>query len=223
MTWQTIGDGLSNEPFAILDEGISLAKYCNIDLSITNKDLNGIAISDPQECQSYIDKVLKANRGTVAYGGYLERRNLYKLSDRFYGGETRNIHLGIDFWCKAGTKVRVPMDGYVHSFANNADIGNYGPTIILRHQINQTVRYTLYGHLSLSSLVGLYENKAFKKGEVLGFLGTPDINVNYAPHLHFQLINDMGDYSGDYPGVCHLKDLDFYQKNCPDPNLLLKI
>ena len=93
--------------------------------------------------------------------------------------------------------------------------------MILRHQINGNSLYTLYGHLSLGSLEGLYMGKVIEKGESFAFLGTPDINVGYAPHLHFQLVLDLDNYQGDYPGVCSEKDLIYFRKNCPDPNLLL--
>lgn len=223
MTWQQIVKGIEDKPTPILDYQILLSAYCPLNLSITNPDLKSIDIADPAACQRYIDRVLRSYNATVAYGGYLERRKLYQSSNRFSQGPVRDLHLGIDFWCKAGTQVLAPIDGLVHSFANNADLGNYGPTIIMKHQFDKNFVYTLYGHLSLSSLEGLHENKPFKKGEVLGYLGTPDINVNYAPHLHFQLINNLEDYKGDYLGVCHVKDMEFYQQNCPDPNLLLKM
>jgi hypothetical protein len=60
-------------------------------------------------------------------------------------------------------------------------------------------------------------------GAVFATLGTPEINVNYAPHLHFQLILDIGDHYGDYPGVCEEANLAYFSDNCPNPNLLLKI
>jgi hypothetical protein len=41
--------------------------------------------------------------------------------------------------------------------------------------------------------------------------------------LHFQIIEEISNTFGDYPGVCSKSDLDYYLKNCPDPNLLLKI
>ncbi|MEM8845731.1 MAG: peptidase M23, partial [Bacteroidota bacterium] len=63
----------------------------------------------------------------------------------------------------------------------------------------------------------------FKMGEELATLGAPEVNVNYAPHLHFQIIEDIQGYEGDYPGVCSQKELHFYKKNCPNPNLLLKL
>ncbi|WP_350287467.1 peptidoglycan DD-metalloendopeptidase family protein [uncultured Croceitalea sp.] len=215
--------GLAQGPIQILDIAIPLKAYCKIDLSSNNPDLKAYDITDPSSCQDYIDIVLRKNRAKVAYGGYLEERNLYTNAERFSEGTTRNIHLGMDFWCKAGTKVLVPLDGELHSFKNNDDSGNYGPTIILKHEVEQLCFYTLYGHLSLDSLQQLAVGKRFKKGESLATLGSPDINVNYAPHLHFQLIIVIEDYYGDYPGVCSSTTIDFYKNNCPDPNLLLSI
>jgi len=212
-------------PRAVLDKEIPIGNYIPIDLSVFNKDLENLDISNPSVCQQYIDKVVNHDPHAVAYGGYLERRNLYIKNPGFVGKgeEERNIHLGIDFWAKAGTKVIAPIGGVVHSFKNNAASGDYGPTIILRHELAGIQFYTLYGHLSIDSLQGLHKNKEFKAGEVLAILGETKINVNYAPHLHFQIIQDLDSLFGDYPGVCTQKDLIRYQKNCPNPNLLLKI
>ncbi len=213
----------SKEPIAILDNTIPLSKYCLLDLSIKNVHLDNIDITNPDSCQTYIDEVLTLNNAEVAFGGYLEHRSLYTKSERFVKSGARNIHLGMDFWSKAGTKVIVPIEGKVYSVKNNKDIGNYGPTIILEHQIADTTFYTLYGHLSLESIAELQIGAHFKKGELLGTLGTPDINVNYAPHLHFQIIWDIQGCRGDYPGVCAKENLPFYKKNCPNPNLLLHL
>ena len=208
----------------VLDAGIPLTRYTPLDLSVSNRALAGIAISDPDACQAYIDEVLARQNGQVAYGGYLERRNLYSNNANFASEEERrDVHLGVDYWAAAGTRVLVPLAGKVHSFKNNAVKGDYGPTIILQHVLDGMVFHTLYGHLSLESLEGLYEGKEFKKGEVLATLGTPEVNVHYAPHLHFQLIIDMQGKKGDYPGVCKASELPFYMENCPDPQLLIKI
>jgi hypothetical protein len=55
------------------------------------------------------------------------------------------------------------------------------------------------------------------RGEVFAYLGTAEENVNWPPHLHFQLIYDLQGRSGDYPGVCFREELSFQKKNCPDP------
>jgi murein DD-endopeptidase MepM/ murein hydrolase activator NlpD len=208
-------------PTRILDNDIPISEYCPIDLSTTNRELDAYDISNAEECQHYVNAVLQRNKATVAYGGYLEKRDLYGRSERFQDKMPRNIHLGMDFWCEAGTAVIAPLDGIVHSFANNSDFGNYGPTILLTHEISGTVFHTLYGHLSLNSLKNISIGKAIAKGTAFAFLGNSSVNVGYAPHLHFQLIRDLGKYHGDYPGVCSENDLEYFAGNCPDPNLLL--
>jgi murein DD-endopeptidase MepM/ murein hydrolase activator NlpD len=110
----------------------------------------------------------------------------------------------------------------VHSYKNNNNLGDYGPTIILEHKISNTKFYTLYGHLSLASITSLKIGQKFVKGEQIATLGNISVNGDYPPHLHFQIIRDIQDSFGDYPGVCSKKDLEFYIRNCPDPNLLLK-
>lgn len=114
----------------------------------------------------------------------------------------RNIHLGADFRSIAGTEVRVPINGKIHSYSNNATIGDYGLTIILYHETDRLNFHMLYSYLSLESIEKLYGGKQFKRGEVLGILGTTAINVNNAPHLHFKLIIDMVNNKGDYTGAC---------------------
>ena len=208
----------------VLDPAITAVDYTPIDLSVSNHDLKGMDLGDPDACQEYIDLVLAKKNAQVAYGGYLEQRNLYSGNANFESQEERrDIHLGIDFWAPAGTRVMVPLKGTIHSFQNNALKGDYGPTIILTHNIGDTTFHTLYGHLSLESLHELYVGKGFEQGEPLATLGTPTINVNYAPHLHFQLILEMEGKEGDYPGVCRASDLAFYQLNCPNPNILLRM
>ncbi|WP_317131402.1 peptidoglycan DD-metalloendopeptidase family protein [Maribacter sp. ACAM166] len=216
---------ISKNAIPILDTIIPIHTYVPLDLSKDNGELIGINITDFSICQNYIDTVLKRKQGIVAYGGYLEERNLYNDTESFTATSSpiRNIHLGIDFWCAAGTIVNVPLNGTVHSFDYNNVVGDYGPTIILKHVLGTHTFYTLYGHLSLDSLDGLFVGKEFKAGEIVGRLGTPDINVNYAPHLHFQMIRNLEGNQGDYPGVCAKAQLPFYRKNCPDPNLLLKL
>lgn len=199
--------------------------YVIIDISSSNKALRDFNVSSSKEWELYIDRHLKDQNATIAYGGYLEVRDIYSRSSYFNDniGEERNIHLGIDLWTKAGTAVLAPLNGVIHSFKNNTHYGDYGPTIILEHHIGSHRFYTLYGHLSLDSIRHLEKGKKIQQGEVIGYLGDASVNGDYAPHLHFQLIIDIENYEGDYPGVASKEELTFYQKNCPDPNLLLKL
>jgi murein DD-endopeptidase MepM/ murein hydrolase activator NlpD len=81
----------------------------------------------------------------------------------------------------------------------------------------------LYGHLSLNSIKNLYEGKNISKGEVIAEFGMRFENGNWPPHLHFQLIEDMQAWKGDYPGVCRFSERQQWLDNCPDPNLILQM
>lgn len=137
--------------------------------------------------------------------------------------EPRRLHLGVDIWGPAGTKVMAPLDGILHSFAFNNNDSDYGATIILTHNLDGTPFHTLYGHLSLNSLKNLYEGQKVTKGEVIAEFGMRFENGNWPPHLHFQLIADMQGWKGDYPGVCRFSERMQWLANCPDPNIILKM
>lgn len=209
----------------VIDESIGYKDYVPIDLSADNKELLALDLTDAQAFEQYIEALLARKNAKVAYGGYLEIRNLYKRSTVFNDSfsDERNIHIGLDLWVRAGTKVLAALDGRIHSFQNNTSLGDYGPTIILEHDAGGQKFHTLYGHLSLESLSDKKPGDTVSKGQPIATLGTAPVNGDYAPHLHFQLILDMEGRTGDYPGVCNAKDLGFYTVNCPDPNLLLKI
>jgi murein DD-endopeptidase MepM/ murein hydrolase activator NlpD len=209
----------------VIDSTIPYSKYTPLDLSAANLELNQLNISNAAEFETYIEQLLTKNKASVAYGGYNEVRNLYKRSIVFNDSNTeeRNIHIGLDLWIKAGTPVLAALDGKVHSFQYNNNLGDYGPTIILEHQLENHIFYTLYGHLALESIVSLKVGASFAKGEPLATLGDATVNGDYAPHLHFQIIKKIENNFGDYPGVCSKNKLTYYLENCPDPNLLLKI
>jgi len=206
----------------VIDSGNSDEKYILLDLSATNTEIQ--KIPDALAFENHMEEYLSANHAKVAFGGYNEKRTLYKRSELFDDAafEKRDIHIGMDLWIKAGTAVLAAVDGKIHSFANNTGIGNYGPTIILEHQFENHIFYTLYGHLSVESLQQLEIGQTFYQGEIIGTLGDHTVNGDYAPHLHFQIIKNIEGY-GDYPGVCALRNLEYYLENCPNPNLLLKI
>lgn len=209
----------------VIDASIDIKDYVAIDLSASHTDTLNLDITDAKEFEDFIEDHLSKNKAKVAFGGYLEKRNLYKRSENFnlVNTEERNIHLGLDLWIKAGTSVLSALDGTIHSFQNNTFLGDYGPTIIIQHTIEGLTFYTLYGHLSLESLDGKAEGQPVKKGEKIAELGKSPVNGDYAPHLHFQIIKDLENNKGDYPGVSSEKDLKHYRNNCPDPNILLKI
>ena len=97
-------------------------------------------------------------------------------------------------------------------------------TIILEHAPAPGVKFhTLYGHLNRESLKGLKPGAAFMAGERIAGLGTKRENGGWPPHLHFQLILDIGSATGDYPGVCKRSERDRWLSICPDPRPLLGV
>lgn len=200
--------------------------FIPLDLSTTNKALDKYDMSSSTSIQNYIDSVYESTGKKVAYGGYLEKRAIYKRSTHFAQENPdleRNIHLGMDIWAEENTPVIAPLSGKVHSFQNNCGFGDYGPTILLEHESETGKLYTLYGHLSHDSLEGIEVGQTIKKGKVFGYLGDEEVNGNYAPHLHFQVILDIKNYSGDYPGVCSNLELEQYIVNGIDPALFLNM
>lgn len=216
---------ISKKTLKVIDASIAFEDYIPISISSENKELN-FNISSSSEWEVYIANYLKENTAKVAFGGYLEKRDIYNRSEYFAKqseDNQRNIHLGIDLWCAAETKVLAVLDGEIHSFKNNRNHGDYGPTIILKHTIEMKVFYSLYGHLSENSINNISIGDTVLEGQVIGELGTKSVNGDYASHLHFQLIVDMQNNEGDYPGVSSLSTINFYKENCPNPNLLLKL
>jgi len=217
---------LSNFPTKVVASHIDFDKYISIDLSHQNAELKKIKLNSSESLSDYINNYLKIHSKKIAFGGFLEKREIYNRSSHFNTQNTenqRNIHLGIDLWCETNTAVFAALNGVIHSFKNNTAYGDYGPTIILEHCIDGITFYTLYGHLSLDSITNLRVGTKVKAAEVIGYLGTAEVNGDYPPHLHFQIIKDLQGNFGDYPGVCSANELDFYKENCPDPNLILKL
>lgn len=188
-----------------------------LDLSVHNTTFNVEIYQDIDKFSQFIQDYLGSK--TYGIGGYLEHRKMYESHENFATGQQdfRNIHLGIDIWAEAGTEVYAPMDGIIHSFQVNEGAGNYGPTIIFEHQIRGERIYSLYGHLSNNDLFGLISGQKVHQGQRIGHLGSSSENGGWPPHVHFQLIRDLQEFVGDYPGVCSFRDQAFYALNCPDP------
>ncbi|MGB0887070.1 MAG: peptidoglycan DD-metalloendopeptidase family protein [Vicingaceae bacterium] len=196
-----------------------------IDLSQNNPALAEINTNNSEAFSEFVNQYLSDNNATIAVGGYNEPRNIYKRSENFNSNqlEERFIHLGLDLWTNAETPVYAPLNSKIHSFKNNLGEGNYGPTIILEHNLKGITFYTLYGHLTTASLNGLEVGKTINSGEAFAAIGNYPNNGDYPPHLHFQVIQDIKEMQGDFPGVTSLSNQKTDLQNCLDPNLILKI
>jgi len=198
---------------------VAALKQIQLDLSGSNEALTATENDTIRMC-AYIKSCLGDN--CIGWGGYGENRNWYARSENFFSNqELRTIHLGIDLWVAPGTPVLAPLAGRIHSFRNNSSLGDYGPTIIMQHQLAGRQFYTLYGHLSKDSLSGLTNGWKVSAGQTIGAIGSVSENGQWPPHLHFQIIEQIGNWSGDFPGVSTLADKDRFMAICPDPILIL--
>ncbi len=226
ISWlRTNADSFSSVlPFDLRSEQLVI-----LDLSIGSPLLHG----DPRKnneppLTKRLHEKMKAAGANVGVGRYDEARYLY-IDPGFATGEGptdefRTVHLGIDLFVEAGTPVHAPMDGKVIALADNSAARDYGPVIVLEHEINDDHRfYTLYGHLNRKSLAKLKVGQQIKKSDVFAKVGKAKVNGGWTPHLHFQIINDLLDLGSDFPGVALPGQRKVWLNLCPDPNLILGI
>jgi len=213
---------------SVVEPDVQKGEYALIDLSPGSADF--AEVGDLRDIPRWTDAIfgrMRAARARVGIGRYDEpRRGYTSAAYRPIGTEVedwRTIHLGVDLFLTPGSPVFAPLDGTVHSLANNNGAQDYGPTIILRHAIPEGEFYTLYGHLSVESLSALAPGQKVSKGTRLGSVGESSVNGGWPPHLHVQVIVDLLDQAGTFPGLCAARDRIFWRSLCPDPNLLLRI
>ncbi|MCD8504391.1 MAG: peptidoglycan DD-metalloendopeptidase family protein [Burkholderiaceae bacterium] len=127
---------------------------------------------------------------TAAYGTYSEKQPSNLIFDppvpgrlsspfglqRFFNGEPRNPHSGLDFAAPKGTPVKSPADGRVLL------IGDYyfnGLTIFIDH--GQGV-ISMFCHLSE---INLLPGDVVKRGDIVGAVGNTGRSTG--PHLHWNV------------------------------------
>jgi len=213
------GEFASVIPFELESGGFTV-----FDFTVSNRDLEQVGINDVAEFTEYLFEKIVAGDLPVGIGRYDEDRVLYRHSPLFdESAERRSIHLGIDLFVTGGTPIHAPLEGVIHSFADNARLGDYGPTIILTHTLGGARFHTLYGHLSRSSLDEISPGQRVLPGEPFAEVGEHHENGGWPPHLHFQIIGDVGGFTGDFPGVAAPSERERFVELCPDPNLILGI
>ena len=214
---------LLQDPYPILGVKLSEENCTKIDLSPKNNNLDSINFQDEVQFSKFIKNQLEFNKVDFGIGGYLEERNIYRRGELFKSNveEYRNIHLGIDIWGKDQTPIYNTLDGELIVAHDNAGNADYGPTMILKYFSEHTDFYVLYGHLSRSSLSRYKIGDQIKRGERLGEFGSHEVNGNWPPHVHVQLIRALPPEAKDFPGVCSQNEVDHWKKECPNPEFII--
>lgn len=226
-------------PQSLATYGKSAASVVDLDLRTTPCLVFDLSVSstflgaDPHSAETpaltmAIGRELRLAHASVGVGRYDEPRLLY--TSPLFGAsdspvdERRTVHLGIDLFLEAGSNVRAPLEGTVHTIANNDAPLDYGPVIILRHMAGDAGEFfTLYGHLSQESIAKLSIGEPIAKGQAFAKIGTVLENGGWPPHLHFQIIVDLLELNEKFPGVARASERLIWTALCPDPNLLLGI
>ncbi len=214
----------SVSPASVLPWEPASEKIHVFDLSVGSTEVPGLdVVEDVSRLTEHLFSHMKCEGARLGIGRYDEARVLYTTEAfRPKDGEPRTVHLGIDLFVEAGTEIRAPLAGRIHSFAFNDAPLDYGPTILLEHETGGGDRfYTLYGHLSLDSLEGLERGSNVARGEAFARVGAYPVNGNWPPHLHFQIVLDLLDKEGDFPGVAAPSERELWLGLSPDPSRLL--
>ena len=220
----------------VLDPDPRSAPLVTLDLSVESGDDGGTF--DPTDQAAFSQHLFDQMRdagASVGIGRYDEARWWYTgEAFRTPGNEMdewRSIHLGVDLFAEPGTPVLAPLGGHVVSVHDNGERLDYGPTVILEHELEADtadgegpVRFrTLYGHLSAESLTAVAPGSVVEAGRTIGWLGAPPGNGDWAPHLHFQIFVDPLGYEGTFPGVAAPRAREVWTALSPDPNHLLRL
>lgn len=158
-------------------------------------------------------------RPVYGIGRYDEKRpGMYDAALFEHGA--RDVHMGIDIGAPAGTEVFAFDDGEVFLFGDNDAAGDYGPTLVTRHDFEGRPLYVLIGHLARGSLEGKHVGKTIARGELIAHVGQPYENGGWNPHVHVQLAWSPPERA-DLPGVVAEVDRERARALYPDPRLIL--
>jgi 4-aminobutyrate aminotransferase-like enzyme/Ser/Thr protein kinase RdoA (MazF antagonist) len=216
----------------ILDADLKSETLKTFDLSVASTDL-GLPdeIDSPAKLSKRLFDQMREKGARIGVGRYLEPRIIYANDDFVVGGEhgpeRRTMHMAHDYFLEAGEPVFAPIPGRVHSFQDNTSELDFGPCILLEHQVlhrDQTITfYTLYGHLTRTSLEGLQVGQRIEANQKFAEIGPYPENGNWPPHLHFQVITDLLGQRGEFPGVARPSELAVRKSISLDPNLIAQI
>ena len=86
--------------FFVMGGPLSTDNALSLDFTEANRSLQEVDLSDTAAFDAFVSQQLHRAGKTYGYGGYLEKRDIYRRSEVFATAleDFRNIHLGIDIW-----------------------------------------------------------------------------------------------------------------------------
>lgn len=174
---------------------------------------------------------MRAAGAEVSVGRWNEPRPIY-TAPAFRLGEhptegARTLHMGLDLWAPPGTPLHAPLAGVVESLGDLAGSGDYGPTLLLRHEPEGAPAFhTLWGHLDPEVLERWSPGDRVEAGWEVALVGAPPRNGDWPPHLHLQLVLGVPQLRGsgpahDLPGVVDPREREGWKAVFPNPAQLV--
>lgn len=148
-------------------------------------------------------------------GGFMEDRT--KLWAGFEPATKSMVHLGVDFSAPAGTPIAAPRDAVVVDVLRDpSPFNGWGGRVVLKLGEWCLYKFVVLGHLDPARLT-LRVGDGVKRGEIVGYLGSAEVNGGWFPHLHLQQMSVLW---RDFDGYAEA-DLPVLKWVC-DPSYLVK-
>lgn len=191
------------------------------DFSSNNPKVLAYNLFDFEEFNDMIFKELEASSHQWGIGKYLEERKTLLRAYPNIIEEQRYYHLGLDIVVPYNTPLFSPLDAEVYKTGKETTVGNYGGYVILKHDINDVVFYSLYGHLKTPHLINVGEK--IKAGQAFAHIGQESDSGGWFCHVHLQILTqeaiDAGYTDWGYISPELLPKVDAY---FPSPYFLFK-
>lgn len=178
------------------------------------------AARQPEEAERLWRAIAEKDEIDLGVGPWGEERPVYS-SDAFQSvfapDQRRALHLGLDLFAPAGSNVRAPLEGTVVDLFETDLPLDYGHAVLLRHEADDLIFHSLWGHLSAQTVRDRKIGAHLKSGDVIGQIGAIHENGNWQPHVHIQLITYEPACAADIIGAGEAIYRALWQDLFPDP------
>jgi hypothetical protein len=112
------------------------------------------------------------------FGNTVEAYNFGK----YWYAAGQGLHFGLDFEARCGTPVLAIGDGIVDA-VDHPTFGAAPHNLAIRHEREGVL--SVYGHLQSKSVLAV--GQPVRRGDIIGYVGDPDLTCVSRPHLHLEI------------------------------------
>lgn len=154
-------------------------------------------------------------------GTYLEKRSTILRNYPQLIEEGRIRHAGLDIIVPEGYVVYAPLEATVFVNGKEDETGSYGGYVVLKHEVNGTTFYSMYGHLNADHVV--QPGQTVPAGVPIGRVGSRSDSGQWFTHTHLQIITEQAHQAGRmYQGYVSAEDLGNIEHIFPSPYPLFR-